>query len=53
MNTPTRIVAQATALALAAAVTLTLLASVDQLALNQHASQDAQTLVKNSATPRA
>ncbi len=52
MNTAT-IVAQATAFALAAAVTLTLLVSVDQLALNQHAAQDAQTLVKASAAPRA
>lgn len=43
-----RIAAQATAFALAAAVTLSLLLGVDHLAVSEHAAQDAPTLVKAS-----
>lgn len=50
MNRIDRIAAQTTAFALAAAVTLTLLLGVDHLAVSEHATQDAATMVKASDT---
>ena len=52
MNRIDLFAARATAFALAAMVTLSMLFGVDHLALSEHAAQDAQTLVQKATQPK-
>ncbi len=52
MNRIDHFAARATAFALAAVVTLSMLLGVDHLALAEHAAQNAQTLVQKAPQPK-